>query len=83
MPEFISIKVECYSGYKPDEYPKSFAWNNKNFIIREITDRWYQGESNPGIPIADYFKVKTDSGELFMIKHDIQPDQWFLCISAK
>jgi len=79
MLELIPIKVECHSGYKADEYPKSFNWNNKSFIIHEIADRWYQGDKNPEIPVSDYFKVKTDSGELFIIKHDIGMDQWFLC----
>lgn len=74
------IKVECYSGYKADEYPKSFSLKNKIFIIQEITDRWYQGDRNPEIPVSDYFKIKTDSGEIFIIKHDIELDQWLLCL---
>ena len=32
--------------------------------------------------LSDYFKVKTDSGELFILKHDIGLGQWFLCQSG-
>jgi len=79
--KYIPIKVECHSGYKADEYPKSFNWNEKILIIEEIIDRWYQGDRNPEIPVSDYFKVKTDSGELFIIQHEIKQDLWFLCQS--
>jgi hypothetical protein len=81
MIELIPIEVECHSGYKADEYPKCFCWDNKLFEIQEISDRWYQGDSNPELPVSNYFKVKTNSGELFIIKHDIEKDKWFLCLS--
>jgi hypothetical protein len=81
MRELIPIKVDCYSGYKADEYPKCFYWNNKLFKILEISDRWYQGDRNPEMPISEYFKVKTEAGELYIIKHDIEKDKWFLCLS--
>jgi hypothetical protein len=81
MIELIPIEVECHSGYKADEYPKCFCWDNKRCKIQEIIDRWYQGESNPKFPVSNYFKVKTDSGESYIIKHDIERDKWFLCES--
>ena len=81
MIQIISIRVECHSGYKADEYPKNFTRDGKIFIIQEIIDRWYQGNSDSEIPVSDYFKVRTDSGELFIIKHEIAYDQWFLCQS--
>jgi hypothetical protein len=43
----ILIKVECHSGYKADEYPTCFYWKDEKFEIREISDRWYQGNRNP------------------------------------
>jgi hypothetical protein len=81
MIELIPIEVECHSGYKADEYPKCFYWDNKRCKIQEIIDRWYQGESDPKLPISNYFKVKTDLGESYIIKHDIERDKWFLCES--
>jgi len=79
MPEYIPIQVECHSGYKADEYPKCFYLNDDRFEIQEITDRWYQGELNPEYPVSNYFKVETDCGKQFILKHDLESDQWYLC----
>ena len=78
MMQFIPIEVECYSGYKADEYPECFIRDNIRFKISHITDRWYQGESTPEFPASDYFKVETTSGDLYIIKHDLKSDKWFL-----
>lgn len=79
MVELIPIKVECYSGYKADEFPKCFYWNNGRFEIEEITDRWYQGETNPEWPVSNYFKVGTSFGMKYILKHDLESDGWYLC----
>ncbi len=77
--EMIPIKVECHSGYKADEYPKCFYWNNDRFEIQEIIDRWYQGDHDPEWPISNYFRVDTTCGKQYIIKHDIENDEWYLC----
>ncbi|MGD0340922.1 MAG: hypothetical protein ABSA76_04335 [Bacteroidales bacterium] len=77
--ELIPIEVECHSGYKADEYPKCFCWNNKKFEIQQITDRWYQGDNNPEWPVSNYFKVDITSGEKYIIKHNLESDRWYLC----
>lgn len=82
MIELVPINVESYSGYKADEYPKCFYWNNNKFEIKEIIDRWYQLETNPGAPASDYFKVETTSGIQYLIKHDPESDQWHLCLHS-
>ena len=78
MTQFITVKVECYSGYKADEYPQYFIRNKIRFEISHIVDRWYQGDSSPEFPATDYFKVETTSGELYIIKHDLKSDSWYL-----
>ena len=75
----ISVKVECYSGYKADEYPKCFYWNDEKYEIQEVTDRWYQGDRDPEWPVANYFKVNTTDGEQYIIRHDLENDEWYLC----
>jgi hypothetical protein len=78
--KLIPIKAESYSGYKADEFPKCFYWDDTKYEIEEITDRWYQIEpSRYGFP-ADYFKIKSTSGKPFIIKHDHDQDQWFICL---
>ncbi len=79
MTEQIPIKVECYSGYRADEYPMCFYWNNDRYEVREILDRWYQGDRDPAWPVSNYFKVDTGCGGPFIIKHVPENDEWFLC----
>jgi hypothetical protein len=74
----IPVKVECHAGYKADEYPKCFYRNGKWYEIKEIMDRWYQGDLNPEWPVADYFKVVTVNGEQFILKHETECDAWYI-----
>ncbi len=80
MNDFIPVQVECHAGYKAGEYPVCFYWENIRFEIREILDRWYQGESNPGFPAANYFKVITTDQKTFILKNEISTDRWFILI---
>lgn len=79
MIRLVPVTVECYSGYKADEYPKSFALDEKKYEIRDIIDRWYQGDLNPEWPASNYFRVETTCGEKFILKHDLESDEWHLC----
>jgi hypothetical protein len=73
-----SIQVECYAGVKADQTPRRFTLNEHNIEEGEVLDRWYQIESQPEWPLADYFKVRAiDSGE-YLLKHDLESDEWFL-----
>jgi hypothetical protein len=79
MKKLININVECYSGFKAEEYPKYFYLKNNRFEIFEITDRWHQGAYNTDSPVSNYFKVETNSGQQFILKHDLSNDEWYLC----
>ncbi|HEY3370238.1 MAG TPA: DUF6504 family protein [Prolixibacteraceae bacterium] len=76
--KLIPIKVESHSGSKADEYPTSFYWMNIQYEIKEIADRWYQAQATPESPVANYFKVRTASKRVFVLKHEIESDQWYL-----
>ena len=76
--KLIPIKVESHSGYKADEYPVCFYWMNVKYEITEIADRWYQARATADSPIADYFKVRTAGKSIFILKHELQTDQWYL-----
>jgi len=77
--EFKPVHVECYSGYRADEYPRCFYRDNERYEITAILDRWYQGERDPGGPVSNYFRVETSRGETFILKHDLDADAWYLC----
>ena len=43
-----------------------------------VIDRWYQIESQPEWPRANYFKVRATDGRDYLLKHDQEADEWFL-----
>ena len=83
MRDLVKIEVVCHSGYKADEYPVRFYWEDHRFEITEVTDRWYQGDVNPEFPAATYFKVRTSDDKTFILKHESLKDAWFLWIHGE
>lgn len=67
----IPIRVLTYSGYKADERPTSFLWGERTFQVKEVVDRWYDMDHN-------CFKVLTDDGNIYLLRHDMNSDQWEL-----
>ena len=72
------IQVECYAGAKADESPRRFVWEERTIEVAEVLDRWYQVESKPEWPRADYFKVRGVDGCEYLLKHDLELDEWYL-----
>jgi len=83
MKNLFEIKVECHAGFKADEYPVRFYWDNIGFEIEEIVDRWYQGDQNTAFQAANYFKVRTIDKMNFILKHVTEQDRWFLWIHGE
>ncbi len=76
------IQVECHSGYKVNEYPVAFTFQGQRRIVSEIVDRWYEGGISPEKPTADYFKVKTDDGRIYILMYEGYSDKWFMRSTA-
>ena len=76
---FEEIAVECYAGYKGGENPRAFVYHEKRHRIVEILDRWYEGGLDPQDLRHDYFKVKTVTGEIFLVRHTPRFQAWTLC----
>jgi hypothetical protein len=72
------IQVECYAGSKADETPRRFLWEERAIEVAEVVDRWYQVEGKPEWPRADYFKVRGLDEHQYLLKHDLESDEWFL-----
>jgi len=83
MNDLIPIKAVCHSGYKASEYPKYFYWDKIRFEIKEILDRWYQNDLNPHFSEANYFKVITPDDKIYILKHEIKSDKWFIQIKGE
>lgn len=74
--QYETIQVSCYGGYKAHESPRSFVWNGKNVSVKEIVDQWYEGGIDATSDIMDYFKVRTDDGNVYIIRHNRLFDGW-------
>lgn len=83
MQELFSVDVECHSGYKADEYPKRFYRDGARVEIEEILDRWHQADREPDLPPANYFKVRATDNKIYLLKYEIQKDQWYLWIKGE
>ena len=76
--KLIPIQIECYAGAKADETPRRFSCGERLIQITEVVDRWHQVESQPEWPRADYFKVRGADQCEYLLKHDLEADEWFL-----
>jgi hypothetical protein len=66
-----AIKVECYAGYKGDQYPQRFTMGEVVLEIREVADQWYG-------PSSQFFRVRASDGHAYILRHDLERDQWGL-----
>lgn len=67
----LSLKVECYSGYRGEETPRSIRFGSKKIEVKRILDRWLS-------PDHRYFKIMDEEGSLFIIRHDVIFQKWEL-----
>jgi len=65
------IKVECYAGYKGDQYPRRFFLGERVLEIKEVEDQWYN-------PSSQYFRVCAGDGNIYILRHDQEQDSWHL-----
>jgi len=65
------LRVECYSGYKGGERPLRFQFGERWLAVEEILDRWYD-------PAATYFRVRTEDGAHYILRHSERDDLWTL-----
>ena len=74
----VPIQVECYAGATADETPRRFKLEEQTIEVEEVLDRWHQVESTPEWPRADYFKVRGADQREYLLKHDLESDDWYL-----
>ena len=67
----MSIRVECYAGYRGDEEPRAFWLGERRVAVTAVVDRWYS-------PSQCWFKVHADDGDIYILRHDEPVDRWEL-----
>jgi len=71
--KYFGIHVECYAGYRGEEEPRKFSFQQKNLEITEIVDRWL----DPG---HRYFKVRARDGGIYILRHAVHSGLWELTV---
>jgi hypothetical protein len=69
----LSIRVECYAGYRGEETPRCFYMKSRKIEVLEVIDGWLA-------PNHRYFKVSGNDGGLYIIRHDMETDRWELTL---
>ena len=78
---FEPIQVTCYAGYKSNESPRSFLWDERVLNITKIVDRWYDSSVDARSEVTDYFRVQTDDGDTYIICYNRLFDSWAVMVS--
>jgi len=65
------VQVISYSGYKADESPRILKLGDTLLPIAQIEDRWY----SPG---ETFFRVLTQTGDRYLLRHVEAQDVWTL-----
>jgi hypothetical protein len=65
----MKILVECYSGYRGEETPRSLLIGGSRIPVREVIDRWLAQDHR-------YFKVAVEDGSIYIIRHDTASWEW-------
>ena len=77
------IEVRSYAGFRSEESPRSFIFRDREYIVTEIIDRWYEGGVIPNQTVYNYFKVETESGDEFILRYNAKRDVWAICLSIE
>jgi hypothetical protein len=68
-----TLRVECYSGHRADEYPQRFTLGGREVAVEEILDRWLD-------PAYRYFKLRGSDEGIYILRHDQASDSWELIL---
>jgi hypothetical protein len=67
----LPIQVICYSGYKPNERPCTFLFDEELYDVQEVLQRWRE-------PFYEFFKVVTTNSHLFVLRYALETEEWTL-----
>jgi hypothetical protein len=65
----VSVRVECYAGYRGEETPRRFSFGERQVEVDEVVDRWLS-------PDHRYFKVRGNDGGVYVLRHDAVSGRW-------
>ncbi len=67
----LSLKVECYSGYRGEETPRRIWLDLRKVDVIKVLDRWLS-------PDHRYFKILGNDNSIYIIRHNTESQEWML-----
>ena len=67
----MKIIVQCYSGHRVDETPRSIQFDSLVVAVKEVQDQWIGTDHR-------YFKILGDDGDTYLIRQDTISQNWEL-----
>ncbi len=64
------VEVEAYAGTRGGEEPRALVIGGERRRIVEIVDRWLGSSGHPTDSPQDYFRVRTDRDEVWLIRYN-------------
>mgnify|MGYP005833642941 CR=1 FL=1 len=65
----MSWQVECYSGHTYAQEPRALTHEGCRYHVVEVERRWLT-------PHGPRFRVRTETGERFLLMYDTTTDSW-------
>lgn len=81
--EFERIEVVTRDEYREAQEPVRFEWRGSVYEIVQILDRWYEGYADSRRVPLRYFRVKTDEGEVFILRYNELFAAWGIMVLKK
>ncbi|SNB47863.1 hypothetical protein [Geobacter sp. DSM 9736] len=72
------IRVIAYAGYRADETPRAFFFNESRIDVVKVLDQWQEQEA-ANWQRRRYFKVKGSDSRAHLICYDEQEMSWYHC----
>jgi hypothetical protein len=67
----VSLRVECYAGYRGEQEPRRFIVDGRRIEVAEILGRWLTPEHRR-------FVVRGDDGHVYALRQDVRSLLWEL-----
>lgn len=67
----MTIRVDCYAGYKGEETPRRLFLGDRLVEVAEVLDRWLA-------PDHSYFKVMATDGTKYIVRRGVEEGRWEL-----
>jgi hypothetical protein len=63
------VHVQSGAPRKSDDTPTVFTIGDRKFNVQEVLDRWDGADHT-------YFRVLAEDGIIYILRHDLQTDEW-------